>query len=89
MADTLGLLGFALLLTAFGMNAAGKLDRGGTTYDAMNVVGAGILSWYATTRDTPIFVLLELCWALIALASLVRKLSRPRVRSRSSNATSD
>jgi hypothetical protein len=80
IADTLGLIGFTLLLAAFGLNAVGKMERASTTYDAMNFVGAGILSWYAMTRDTPIFVVLELCWAAIALGSLARRLTRQRAQ---------
>lgn len=84
--EALGLIGFALLLLAFGMNAIGKLDRNSTAYGAMNVVGAGILSWYATTRDTPIFVVLEFSWALVALIALIRRLRGPEGRSQRSDA---
>jgi hypothetical protein len=76
MADTVAVLGFLMLLTAFGLNATGRMDRTGVSYDALNASGAGILSWYATTRDVPIFVILELAWALIASASLVRRVAR-------------
>jgi hypothetical protein len=78
MEDTIGSFGFLLLLGAFGLNAAGRMDRSSLIYDALNAVGAGILSWYAIFHRVPVFVLLEMTWSLIALASLSVKLWRLR-----------
>ena len=78
MPDAIGSLGFLLLLGAFGLNAAGRMDRSSLIYDALNAAGAGILSWYAVFRGAPLFVLLEMTWALIALASLSAKLWKLR-----------
>jgi len=62
MSDAIGSIGLLLLLTAFGLNAAGKMDRSCVIYDALNVVGAAILGWYAIAHAARVFVLLEATW---------------------------
>ncbi len=78
--DIVAGFGFVLLLGAFTLNAAGRLDRSTIAYDGMNAVGAAILTWYAIARAAPVFVLLEVTWASIALVSLLAKLSKSRRR---------
>ena len=40
--DAIGSIGVALLLLAFALNLLGALDRHAKTYQALNVVGAGL-----------------------------------------------
>lgn len=78
MVEAIASVGFLLLLGAFTLNAAGRIDRSAFAYDAMNAIGAGILAWYAILHETPIFVALEMTWSIIALANLGVKLWRRR-----------
>ena len=71
-------VGFLILLSAFALNAVGRMDRSTLMYDGMNAAGAAILSWYAVIREAPIFILLEATWSLIALMSLFAKLWKIR-----------
>lgn len=80
MSDAIGSVGFLLLLGAFGLNAAGKMDRSSTAYDILNIVGAGILGWYAITHAAPVFVVLEATWVAIAVTALSAKVKRSRSR---------
>ena len=65
-----------MLLVAFGLNVFGRLGRDSPMYDGLNAVGAGALVWYGIVNNTPIFVIMEGTWALIAMIILVPKLSR-------------
>lgn len=77
MIDTLiGSAGLVMLLAAFGLNVFGRLGRESRMYDGLNAVGAGALVWYGIVNNTPIFVIMEATWALIAVIMLVPKLSR-------------
>ena len=78
MSDAIGSIGFLLLLAAFGLNAAGKMDRSSAVYDILNLVGAAILGWYAVAHAARVFVLLEATWVAIALAALSTKVRRGR-----------
>ena len=74
--DAIGSLGVAILLLAFALNAFGRLRADARSYHALNFVGAtlaGTASWLIGFLP---FVVLELIWALVAIAALVRP--RPR-----------
>jgi peptidoglycan/LPS O-acetylase OafA/YrhL len=78
--DIVAGFGLVLLLGAFILNAAGRMDRSAAAYHGMNAVGAGILAWYAVIQATPVFVLLEATWATVAAVSLVARVSTLRGR---------
>lgn len=70
--DYIGFAGVLVLLVAFLLNLAGKLDKDGFAYIVMNVVGAGlacIASWLI--HYIP-FVILEGTWTLVSLVGLSR-----------------
>jgi hypothetical protein len=73
-----GSVGFVVLLSAFSLNLAGRLDRSGPTYSALNVLGAGVLAWYATQKDAPVLAALEAIWSAIAVITLALALRRRR-----------
>ena len=77
MIETLiGTAGLLMLLGAFTLNVLGRLARENPLYDGLNALGAGALVWYGLVNKTPIFVVMEAVWALIALVMLVAKVSR-------------
>ena len=72
-AEWLGSAGVALLLVAFVLNLAGRIERDARTYHALNLVGAGlaaIASWWIGFVP---FVVLEVVWAGVALVAFVRR----------------
>ena len=71
-ADWLGSVGVALLLIAFVLNLLGRVERDAPAYHVMNLLGAGLAataSWWIGFMP---FVVLEVVWAGVALAALVR-----------------
>ncbi len=71
-ADWLGSAGVALLLIAFVLNLLGRVERDAPAYHVMNLIGAGLAataSWWIGFMP---FVVLEVVWASVALAALVR-----------------
>ena len=81
MRDTLiGVIGLIMLLVAFALNVFGRLDRESAIYDGLNATGAAALVWYGIVNNTPIFVIMEGSWSLIAMIMLLSKLARGRRR---------
>ncbi|HVL87364.1 MAG TPA: hypothetical protein VM681_05060 [Candidatus Thermoplasmatota archaeon] len=72
--DTFGAVGLVLLVSAFSANALGRMARDGVAYTGMNLGGSAILGVYSWYLNAPIFVVLEVVWASVALAGLVRAL---------------
>jgi hypothetical protein len=75
----IGIIGVGLLLLAFVLNLARKLEERSPLYLVMNAAGAALAAWYAWAGDVLPFVVLELVWcgaALARLASLYK--SSPR-----------
>lgn len=69
--DWIGFIGVALLLVAFLLNLAGKIEKEGLVYIGLNVVGAALAclaSWLISYFP---FVLLEGCWTLVSLWALI------------------
>jgi hypothetical protein len=66
------LLGAFLLLGAFGMTQTGRLSPQAPAYQGANLAGSGILATSAFVNEQWGFVLLNVCWALIALLGLAR-----------------
>lgn len=73
LADWIGSLGVALLLAAFGLNAFGRLSQGTRSYQALNLVGAGLAAWASWQIRFWPFVVLEGAWAAVALVALARR----------------
>ena len=72
MADAIGSLGVFLLLLAFALNLAGRIERTARTYHAMNAVGAALAAFASWWIGFWSFVVLEGTWAGVATLALVR-----------------
>ena len=76
MSDTatlVGSLGVALLLLAFLLNVAKRLNTDSVFYVTLNLVGAGLACLSSYLIDFLPFVVLEGVWALVAAVALVRR----------------
>jgi hypothetical protein len=81
LADAAGLLGAALILLAFALVQARRLDPHRAAALLMNLLGAGLVMASLVRRFNLAAFLLEAAWALVALWGLAR-LATARVRRR-------
>ncbi len=69
--EIIGILGMVLILVFFFLNNAGKMSRDSFYYDLGNLIGAGLLSFYAFYIDSIPFLILNLTWSFIALRDII------------------
>jgi hypothetical protein len=81
LADAAGLLGAGLILAAFALVQAKRLDPHKASALLMNLLGAGLVMASLTQRFNLAAFLLEAAWALVALWGLAR-LAGGRIRRR-------
>jgi hypothetical protein len=81
LADAAGLLGAALILAAYALVQARRLDPHKAAALLMNLAGAGLVMASLARRFNLAAFLLEAAWALVALAGLAR-LAAGRLRRR-------
>lgn len=74
LADGLGIVGVSLLLAAFFLSLAGRLDPRGVPYLLMNLVGAGLACAASWLLPFWPFVVLEGTWAAVAAWGLGRRM---------------
>jgi hypothetical protein len=67
----LGTAGMFLLLVAFLLGQLGRLSAQSGSYNMLNVIGGGLLCYYAITLGSVPFLLLEGVWTASALWKLV------------------
>lgn len=78
--DWVGLLGSAMILGAFFLLQAGKLDGNGIPYQLLNLFGAsGVLVSLLGTFNVSVF-LLEVAWVLVSAYGIWRTLTLRRRR---------
>ena len=65
-------LGSLLILSAFVLAQRGRLATDSRTYLALNLAGAGVLAVLAAHERQLGFLILEVCWALVAGRELLR-----------------
>ena len=70
--EAIGSVGVFLLLVAFFLNLFGRLRHTAVTYQAMNVLGAGLSCYASHLIGFFPFVVLEGTWSLVAAVALVR-----------------
>lgn len=70
----IGATGAGLLLIAFAASRFGAMNEKSNTYDLLNLVGAGLLTWYAVLLHSWPFLVLEGIWTLVAGWYLLKKL---------------
>ncbi len=74
--DAVGFGGVAILLAAYLLNLAGKLDREGSWYIGLNVLGAGMSCLASVLIHYVPFIILEAAWMAVSLFALVSKFMR-------------
>jgi hypothetical protein len=74
--------GSLLILTPFIAAQRGWLATESQWYLSLNLVGASVLAVLAAHERQYGFLLLELCWALVAAHSLIRALRRAAAANR-------
>ncbi len=75
MADitiVIGVIGFVFLFAGFILNATKKLSQNSFAYLFLNVIGAGLLAYYAYTIKSIPFIILEGTWAVFSAYQLIR-----------------
>ena len=71
MLQVISVVGALAILAAFAANQFGRLDPSRLTYQAMNLLGSGVLTAIAVIERQWGFILLEGVWALMSLWGLV------------------
>jgi hypothetical protein len=70
-------VGAALVLGAYLALQRGWLTSADRLYNALNLIGAALLTWVAIADRRVGFILLEGVWALLSLPGTVRRIERP------------
>ncbi|MFL5765529.1 MAG: hypothetical protein ACJ77K_16410 [Bacteroidia bacterium] len=70
--DWIGAIGVAILLLAFFLNLANRLNKDSYAYILMNIIGAGIACLASILINYIPFVVLEGCWTLVSMGALLR-----------------
>jgi hypothetical protein len=73
MDQLISAVGAALILLAFWALQTDRMQAHQRAYQAINLVGAGLLATAATMTESWSFVVLNAVWALVALWALVRR----------------
>ncbi|MEJ0053965.1 MAG: hypothetical protein WDN10_04570 [bacterium] len=71
----IGTIGAAVLLAAFALEQTGVITDKSYAYDCANVIGSGLLGWYAFVGHVYPFVVLEVVWATVALYYILGRLA--------------
>ena len=72
MVDYLGILGITLILIGFILNeTSDKFNQESYSYNIINLVGAGILVYYAYTLSSLPFLILNSFWSITALGKMI------------------
>ena len=67
----IGTIGMLFLLTAFVLNLFKKVTQDSTTYNIFNIMGGGLLTYYAYALNSLPFLILEAIWTMFAICKLV------------------
>ena len=68
----LGITGMVLILVAFVLNEFKKLNSSSGQYNALNLVGSGLLIYYAYALHGIPFLILNVIWFLVAGYKIVK-----------------
>ena len=70
-ATIIGVIGMIFLLTAFALNLFKKVTQDSLIYNIFNIIGAGLLAYYAYVLNSLPFLILETIWILFAVYKLI------------------
>jgi hypothetical protein len=79
--QAISMIGAAMLLAAFVALQLKRMRNDGALFNALNVVGSGLLAWVAIHDRRAGFIVLEVVWALVALVPLYKAITRSAPRS--------
>lgn len=68
----IGTIGMFLILIAFILNLFKKIMQDSISYNLMNIIGAGMLTYYALALNSVPFIILQATWGLFALFKLIK-----------------
>ena len=71
LAVIVGVIGMIFLLTAFALNLFKKVTQDSFIYNLSNIIGAGLLAYYAYALNSIPFLILEIVWILFASYKLI------------------
>jgi hypothetical protein len=74
--ELVGTIGVSLLLIAFALNLAGKLNSGSTAYLTLNVIGAALAGISSYMISFWPFVVLEGVWTASSMVMLIKSLRK-------------
>ena len=77
MAQAIQLLGAALILIAYALAQFGTLSARGVPFLLLNFAGALVLAGSAYDEEQWGFLVLEIAWAAVSVAGLLRRPSTP------------
>lgn len=72
MGTFVGIMGASLILALFLLNQFNVIKNDNVWYDAGNVLGSGILIWYAFLLGSLPFIILNAVWFLVSFADTVK-----------------
>jgi hypothetical protein len=81
LAKVLSLCGAGLVLVAYAANQMGRMDSRRLPYLLLNLVGGGILTYFAVRAGDPGLMLMEGSWVAISLGGILWSMWRRRTRS--------
>jgi hypothetical protein len=70
LAKVLSLCGAGVVLIAYAANQMGKMDSRRLPYLVLNLVGGGILTYFAVRAGDPGLMLMEGSWVVISLGGI-------------------
>jgi nicotinamide riboside transporter PnuC len=69
----IGIIGMLFLLSAFALNLFTKVTENWLIYNVLNIIGAGLLAYYAYILKSFPFLILESIWILFAVYKLITR----------------
>ncbi len=72
MTEILGIAGAALILVAFSLNQIGTWKTIDKKYDAINILGSGMLLMYAYLLGSVPFMILNIVWLLVSVRQIMK-----------------
>lgn len=76
LADIIATIGISILLIAFILNSRNLISADKKLYNILNIIGAALCGYSAYLISFYPFVVLETVWAVVALISLFKGVSR-------------